>query len=196
MVKIGLDKAQYGVHAENEEIKEIKNLKGLVTAKLNVSQESEPFFADDGIYDILDGGINDLGLDFDLADILSDAKKDILGVEIEDGMEIYNKDIKSPYVAVSFRSKMTNGKYVWFGLAKGKFTLPSVDLKTKEDKLSPATDAISGSFAARERDGLMMTIAREDNEGFSLEKFYKKVYGIAPSPEVVEAEETNIDLEV
>ncbi|MBC1402142.1 phage tail protein [Listeria booriae] len=195
MPKIGVDRAEYGKYGEDNKILEIKRLKGLRKAKLDVSQEIENFYADDGVYEILDGGISDLGLELELADILSEAKSDLLGTPIEDGMEIYNQDIQSPYVAVSFRTRMSNKKYVYFGLARGKFSIPSLDAQTKEDKLSAQTDSISGKFAARE-DKLMMVIAREDSKDFSLDKFYQRVYGIAPKPEVVETEETNINLEV
>lgn len=181
MPKIGVDRAEYGKYGEDNKISEIKQLKGLRKAKLDVSQEIENFYADDGVYEILDGGISDLGLEFELADILTEAKSDLLGAPIEDGMEIYNQDIRSPYVAASFRTKMSNGKYVYFGLARGKFSIPSLDAQTKEDKLSAQTDSISGKFAARD-DKLMMVIAREDSPSFDLNKFYDRVYGTLPDP--------------
>lgn len=188
MVKIGLDKAQYAKLDEKDKASEVKSLPGLTTAKLELEMENENFYADDTIFAILESGITKLGLEYGLADISSDAKKDLLGIVVEKGMELFKKDISAPYIATSFRSRLDSGKYVWFGLVKGKFAPSGLDLTTKEDKATAQTETISASFVAREADGNMLVIAREDNEDFVLGNFYKMVYGIDPTEEVTPPE--------
>ncbi|EAD5297075.1 phage tail protein [Listeria monocytogenes] len=188
MVKIGLDKAQYAKLDENEKASQVKDLPGLTSAKLELEMENENFYADDTIFAILESGITKLGLEYSLADISSEAKQDVLGIELKDGMELFKKDISAPYVATSFRSRLDSGKYVWFGLVKGKFAPSGLDLNTKEEKATAQTETISASFIAREIDGCMLVIAREDNEDFELGNFYKKVYGIDPTEVVTPPE--------
>ncbi|EAF6929580.1 phage tail protein, partial [Listeria monocytogenes] len=188
MVKIGLDKAQYAKLDEKDKASEVKSLPGLTTAKLELEMENENFYADDTIFAILESGITKLGLEYGLADISSDAKKDLLGIVVEKGMELFKKDISAPYIATSFRSRLDSGEYVWFGLVKGKFAPSGLDLTTKEDKATAQTETISASFVAREADGNMLVIAREDNKDFVLGDFYKMVYGIDPTEAVTPPE--------
>ncbi|MBC2132067.1 major tail protein [Listeria innocua] len=188
MVKIGLSKAQYAKLGESEKASQIKDLPGLTSAKLELEMENENFYADDTIFAILESGITKLGLEYSLADISSEAKQDVLGIELKDGMELFKKDISAPYVATSFRSRLDNGKFVWFGLVKGKFAPSGLDLNTKEEKATAQTETISASFIAREIDGCMLVVAREDNEDFELGNFYKKVYGIDPTEVVTPPE--------
>ncbi|EOY3940132.1 major tail protein [Listeria monocytogenes] len=189
MVKIGLDKAEYGVLQDAGKTPEVKQLPGLTTAKLELEMANENFYADDTIFAIMESGITKLALEYGLADVSSEAKKDILGVSVEGGMELFKKDISAPYVATSFRSRMDSGKYVWFGLVKGKFTPSGLDLNTKEEKPTAQTEAISASFVAREEDAIMLVIGREDNEDFQLSKFYLKVYGVDPTAQTSPTEE-------
>ncbi|CAM3291505.1 major tail protein [Vagococcus fessus] len=182
-VKVGVRQLEFAQLDENEKVQgDIVSLPGLISAKMSVTVNQEQFFADDGVYANLDSGVSELGLEINVADINSAIKAQLLGVNIEDGMEVYTADINIPSVAMTFRSTTNAGKAVWFGLAKGKFALPSHDLNTKEGSASPQTDTISGAFEMR-NDRVMYVIAREDSEDFDLEKFRAKIYGTAAKPE-------------
>lgn len=176
-VKVGVRDFEFAPLTEDEKVAAdtIKKILGLRKATLNVTVNQEDFPADDGVYAILDGGIGELTLDVEVADVQSAEKEALLGIELEEGMEIYKKDLKLPYVACTFRTTTNTGKAIWFGLAKGKFGLPNTDLGTNEGSPTPNPDTLSARFEAR-GDNVMYVIGREDNEEFDLEKFKEKIY--------------------
>ncbi|PNP87455.1 hypothetical protein BMT55_16150 [Listeria newyorkensis] len=178
VAKIGLSEFKYAKLNEEETVEsmdDIKNIPGLQEAKQTVVMDSEIIFADDGPYLILNSGITELKLEVGIVDIPTEHKPDLLGVLIEQGMEIYKKDLTPPYVAVSFRFKLSNNKYGYFGMMKGQFSLPSADMKTQGEKNEAQTDSIEGNFVAR--NDIMYIIGREDHPDFKLEEFMNKVYG-------------------
>ena len=65
---------------------------------------------------------------------------------------------------------------MYYALLKGKFGIPSAEGKTKEDKVDFQTDTIEGQFLPRKEDVLVFLVGYDQNEGFSLDKFYKLVY--------------------
>lgn len=176
-VKVGVKDFEFAPLTAEEKVATdtIKKILGLRKATMNVTVNQEDFNADDGVYAILDGGISELTLEVEVADVQSAEKEALLGVELEDGMEIYKKNLKLPYVACTFRTTTNTGKAIWFGLAKGKFGLPNNDLNTNEGSPNPNTDTLSARFEAR-NDDVMYVIAREDNEEFDLDKFKEKIY--------------------
>lgn len=177
-VKVGLSEFKFAVLNGTEKIVSndaITRVRGLKTAKQTVTADSEIFYADDGAYAVLDSGITEMKLEVEVADLVSKVKEALLGITLEKGIEIYGKDLAAPYVACSFKTKLSTGKYVYFGLLKGKFGLPSFDGKTKEDKMEAQTDTIEGNFVARD-DGNIFVIGREDNADFTLDGFMAKVY--------------------
>lgn len=183
VAKIGLSEFKYAKLNENDiidAVTDIKDIPGLQEVKQTVSMDSETIFADDGPYLVLNSGITELKLEVGIVDIPTENKPDLLGVEIEDGMEVYKKDITPPYVAVSFRFKLSSGKYGYFGMVKGQFNLPSADMKTKGEKAEAQTDTVEGNFVAR--DDVMYIIGREDHPDFKYEEFMNKVYGGVSAP--------------
>ncbi|MHC6535988.1 major tail protein [Latilactobacillus sakei] len=183
--KIGLSQFQYAT-VENEKTKsEIFKIPGMRSAKLDITNELETIYADDGPYLVIPAGITELKLELGLVDLPTIDKQQMLGVTVESGIERYTKTIKVPDVAVMFRALMDDNKYCYVGLAKGKFNLPGMDLKTKEDKIEVAEDSITGNFVARGEEEDMLFIGREDNEDFKLDVFTKMVFnGQAPTPPV------------
>lgn len=183
VVKVGVRDLEIAQLDETEKVVgEITAVPGLISAKMNITSNQEAFYADDQVYAILNGGISELGLDINIADINTKIKQLLMGVKVEDGMELYTSDLDIPAVALVFRSKLNTGDSVWFGFCKGRFGLPSYDLNTKEGNASAQTDTINGQFEAR-NDRLMYVIGREDNEEFDVKKFRAKVFGTAAEPE-------------
>ena len=179
-VKVGVEHFEFAPLDEKEQGKEKpRRILGLRKVTMNVTVNQENFYADNSIFAILDGGISELGLDLEVADISSENKQALLGVELENGMELYKKNIQLPYVACTFKTSTNTGKAVWFGFVKGKFSLPSTDLSTNEGSPNPNPDTLSGKLWSRGSDELMYVIAREDSADFDLEQFKNKVYGSA-----------------
>lgn len=175
-VKIGLDNWEVATLGANDNIVGTPvKAPGLVSANMALTVNSGNFQADDGLWAVLDGGISALSLTISNADITSEIKKVLHGIELEDGMEVYTANMTIPYVATIFRSRLNTGKYVWFGLAKGKFLPGGVDLNTRAETPTGQPDSVVGNFEPR-NDEVTHIITREDNEEFDLAKFRAKIF--------------------
>lgn len=179
-VKFGLSAFEYAVLDASDKTTVSKKLPGMTSAKLEVTNELKTLMADDGPYAVLSGGITETKLTIENYDLTSDARKDFLGITVENGVEKYNKDLTPNNIACLFRTKMDDGKYIWVGLLKGKFNVPGLEASTVEGAPDPKADSIEGSFVARgDEDGDIFYIGREDADGFDLAAFKKMVFPTA-----------------
>ncbi|MED1122452.1 major tail protein [Bacillus atrophaeus] len=189
MARTGLDGIQYGVLDEKEKAENREKLPGAIEAKLDVSSELTPLYADDGIYAVKSSGVSETKLELNLADLTTEMKRTLLGVPVVAGIELYHKDLEPPYVCITWRQKHHEKGYVYYALLKGKFGIPSAEGKTKEDKVDFQTDSIEGQFLPRKEDGLVFLVGYDQNKGFSLDKFYKLAYELEHPTEEEESVE-------
>ncbi|MBT2627179.1 major tail protein [Bacillus sp. ISL-32] len=180
MARIGMTDLRYGVvDGTTEKVATVKRIRGAQNSKLDVSNENEKIYADDGVFAVIGSGISEAKLELGLADFKQEDRTAILGIQIEDGIELYHKDIDPPYVCVTWKEKHHVKGYVHYALLKGKFAIPSSEGKTKEDKVSAQTDSIEGQFMPRQMDDMVFLIGYDQHPDFTVEKFYQKAYGIA-----------------
>ncbi|MCY8792311.1 major tail protein [Bacillus inaquosorum] len=191
MAKTGLSGIKYA-ELVDEKASAIVDMPGAIEAKLDVSSELTPLYADDGIYAVKSSGVSETKLELNVADLTTEMKRTLLGVSVVDGIEEYHKDMEPPYVCITWRQKHHDKGYVYYALLKGKFGIPSVEGKTKEDKVDYQTDTIEGQFLPRKADGLVFLIGYDQNDGFTLEKFYQRAYGMLPDG--MTTEEVSADL--
>lgn len=178
-VKFGLKDFEYGVLNAEDQVTETKKLPGMKSAKLNITNELVTVMADDGPYVVLSGGISETTLDIETLDLNSEARKDFYGITVENGVEVYNKALTPNDVACLFRTSMEDGKAIWVGLLKGKFSLPGMETQTKEGAPDPKADTTTGNFVARGEEEQILLIGREDNAEFDLAAFKKLVFPTA-----------------
>lgn len=175
-VKIGLDNWEVAKLDESDRVTgQPMRIPGLTSAQLALTFNTGTFQADDALWAILDGGISGLALTIGNADIKSEHKAVLHGIELEDGMEVYTADRNIPYTAHIFRSRLNTGQFVWFGLVKGKFMPGGVDLNTRAETPTGQPDSVVGNFEPR-NDGITHIIARADSPDFDLAKFRQKVF--------------------
>lgn len=191
MAKTGLSGIKYA-ELVDEKASDIVDMPGAIEAKLDVSSELSPLYADDGIFAVKSTGVSETKLELNVADLTTEMKRTLLGVKVVDGIEEYHKDMEPPYVCITWRQKHHEKGYVYYALLKGKFGIPSVEGKTKEDKVDYQTDTIEGQFLPRKSDGLVFLIGYDQNDGFTLEKFYQRAYGMLPDG--MTTEEVSADL--
>lgn len=179
VAKFGASNFEYGVLDDNEKIAETRKMTGLSEVKLELTNELKTLPADDGPYLILSGGITQAKETINIYDVDSQMKKDLYGIDIQDGTEVYTKNLMPNYVATLFRTKISNGKHCWVGLTKGMFSLPGITTKTQDGAPDPNADEIEGNFVPRgDADtGTILLIGREDNEDFDFKKFHAMVFG-------------------
>ncbi len=179
VAKFGASNFEYGVLDDKEKIADTRKITGLKEVKLTLTNELKTLAADDGPYLILSGGITEAKETINLYDVDSIMKKDLYGVDLKDGVEVYTKNFTPNYVATLFRTKISNGKHCWVGLTKGMFALPGISTKTQDGAPDPEADEIEGNFVPRgdADNGVILLIGREDNPDFDFEKFHKMVFG-------------------
>lgn len=177
-VKFGVSNFEYGVVSADELVTESRKMPGLVSVKMDIKNEMKTFAADDGPYVILSGGITEATETIELADVDSKMKQDLYDIKVVNGVEVYSKDLTPNDIATLFRTKLSTGSRVWVAMLKGKFSLPSLDLKAVDGTPDPAADSIEGSFVPRgaSDNGNVVLIGREDNPDFDLETFRKWVF--------------------
>lgn len=178
LAKFGASGFEYGVVGDDEFVTTTRKMSGLTSVKMDIKTEQKTLSADDGPYLILSGGITESTETIELTDVDSQMKSDLFGIKVVNGVEVYPKNLNPNYVATLFRTKLSNGKYVWVGMLKGMFSLPGVDTKTVDGTPDPSADSIEGSFIPRgdQDTGNVVLIGREDNDGFDFDKFHGYVF--------------------
>ncbi|KRK40892.1 major tail protein [Loigolactobacillus bifermentans] len=178
IAKFGVSAFEYGVVNDEELCPTSTKVPGLSSVKMDIKAETKTLAADDGPYLILSAGITEATETIENFDVNSQMKKDFYNIRVVGGTEIYPKNLTPNYVTTLFRTKLSNGKYVWVAMLKGMFTLPGIDAKAVDGTPDPNPDSIEGSFIPRgDADtGNVVLIGREDNEGFNLAQFRKWVF--------------------
>lgn len=178
LAKFGCSSFEYGVVGADDLVQTTRKVPGLSEVKIELTDEMKTLAADDGPYLVLSGGITETKETINIYDIDSDTKKDFYGIEVVNGIERYAKNIMPNYVATLFKTKLSNGKNVWFALLKGMFSLPGISSKTQDGTPDPEADEIEGSFVPRgdADSGTILLIGREDNPEFKFDVFHAMVF--------------------
>lgn len=178
LAKFGCSSFEYGVVGTDDLVQTTRKVPGLSEVKIELTDEMKALAADDGPYLVLSGGITETKETINIYDIDSDTKKDFYGIEVVNGIERYAKNIMPNYVATMFKTKLSNGKNVWFALLKGMFSLPGISSKTQDGTPDPEADEIEGSFVPRgdADSGTILLIGREDNPEFKFNVFHAMVF--------------------
>lgn len=177
-VKFGLRGFEFGeVTAENK-VPTTMKIPGIKSAKIDITNELITIAADDGPYVVLSSGITGTQLEVSVLDLPTEARKVLYGIEVKNGIEVYNKNLTPKDVACIFRTSTEDGKAIWIGLLKGKFSLPGMETETKDGSPDPKPDTVTGNFVARgdNESGDVLVIGREDNPEFQFEKFKEMVF--------------------
>lgn len=104
----------------------------------------------------------------------------IMGITRDsDGVAMVGQDTEAPYVSVVFVSSTADGKKMFLGLTKGRFSHPELALNTTESGgTEPNTETIEGSFVTDSR-GIAYMSGVEESTKLTLEKFIKKVNNVS-----------------
>lgn len=175
VAKFGVSEFEYGV-VKDGAVAETRPVKGLTEVKLDLTNEMKTLAADDGPYVTISGGITEAKETISIYDVDSTMKQDLYGIELVGGTERYDKNLMPNDVATMFKTKTSDGKGVYVGMLKGKFTLPGMDAKTVDGAPDPEADEIEGTFSPRGEQENILLIGREDNEGFNLDTFKSWVF--------------------
>lgn len=126
-------------------------------------------------------GVGELTASLNVFDLYKDnVYEKILGIERgEDGIAIVGENTEAPYVSAVFVADGADGKEMYFGLVKGRFSHPEIALNTTESGgTEPNTETIEGSFVTDSRGFAYMSAV--SSETLTLDKFVDKVNNINP----------------
>lgn len=128
-------------------------------------------------------GVGELTASLNVFDLYkNNVYEKILGIERgEDGIAIVGEDTEAPYVSAVFVADGADGKEMYFGLVKGRFSHPEIALNTTESGgTEPNTETIEGSFVTDSRGFAYMSAV--SSKTLTLDKFVDKVNNINPAP--------------
>lgn len=154
---------------------------GAIEVNINPNPSTETLFADDGPMETATT-LGEIEVEINVADLPFEAQAVLLGHTLENGVLIRKSADSPPFVALGFRALKSNGKYRYVWLTKGKFSIPELSNRTKEDGIEFQTPSISASFVKRESDDIWIVQADEDAADFKGgSSWFTKVFGTTTS---------------
>ncbi|MCY8123238.1 phage tail protein [Bacillus spizizenii] len=123
-----------------------ERLPGAVNVSVDPKSEQNPFYADNGTYDIINS-LGDIDVDMELADLPLEIQERIYGLEEENGVQFSSKNDQAAYLALAFRAKVSNSdSYRYYWLLKGMPSLLPTEHKTDEGSADPQTTKVTLKF--------------------------------------------------
>lgn len=188
MATIGLRDLYYALLTEDPEdgtptYETPERIVGAISANINPNPSTTTLFADDGPMET-SATLGEITVELNIADIPLKTQGVLLGHHYENGLLIAKGGDVPPYVALGFRTLKSNGKYRYFWLTKGKFSVPEEEYNTKGESVEFQTPTISGSFVKRTCDDEWKRVADEEDEGIEQQMitdwFKNPVYNAGP----------------
>lgn len=157
MAMVGLEKLYYAVITKDDEdtltYDTPKYLAGVREIGVSPSVTTDKLYAENKIWE-QSQAIESVEVNIDLADLTNAERNVLLGHKLAEGGGIIGgeNDI-APYVALLYKANKSNGKARFQVLYKGKFELPSDDVKGKEGKTDFQTPAMKATFQPTRNNG-------------------------------------------
>jgi phi13 family phage major tail protein len=156
MAQIGLKEIHYAVltkdDADTLTYETVHKLAGAISATINPSVNSQEQYADDQLWDSISamGGVD---VEIETAGLELKDKATLLGMKIEEGILVENKDDMPPYIALGFKSLKSDGTYRYVWLLKGSAQPLAEEYGTKKDNVDFRNPKIKFRFMPRQHDG-------------------------------------------
>lgn len=178
MALVGFSKAIITVKGETDTQYVIdKTGGGTIEANISgISAEQTTVYASNVPIWVSAKGVGELAATLNVFDLYKDGVYEkVLGIERDaDGIAIVGEDTEAPYVSVVFVSSNPDGKDMFLGLTKGRFSHPEMALNTTESGgTEPNTETLDGSFVTDDRGYAYMSAVESDT--LTLAKFIDKV---------------------
>ncbi|EME3492355.1 phage tail protein [Enterococcus faecium] len=187
MATVGFESVIFGVKTGvGGTLKELvvdKSKGGAIEAKITgLGATSNTTYASNVPFFIASKGVSSPKVTLDVADLMDNGiYSEIIGAKTVDGVNVIGSETEAPYVSVVMVTANKEGKRLFMGLTKGKFSHPDIDMKTAEDKgVELQTDSIEGEFISDERGYVYLTAV--ESETMTLAKFKNLVNNVATPP--------------
>lgn len=138
-----------------------------IDAKITPSVDTQSIFADDSVAEII-SVFSQVDVEFTIAELNSTIYALLLGkTKNSEGVIIDSANDISPYFALGFRAKKSNGSYRHVWLYKGKFEPVDESFQTQADKADFQTQGVKGTFVKRIKDGKWRARVDADDQGLT-----------------------------
>ncbi|WP_339161815.1 major tail protein [Siminovitchia sp. FSL W7-1587] len=134
---------------------------GAVNVNVQPNMESNPFYADNGVFTVLNS-LGDIDVDMEAADLPFELQKKIFGHQEENGVQFASKDDISAELALGFRAKTSTGGYRFYWFLKGKPELLPIEHQTDEGNTTPQTAKLKLKFMPLQHNGRWKAQAESD----------------------------------
>jgi phi13 family phage major tail protein len=198
-IPVGLDQLHYAI-MDDEDLETYEApvaIPGTIMANIVPTTNAATLYADDKAWDVA-MSLGDIALVLNVADIPTADRAAWLGHTVDANGVLVRKDTDhAPYVAIGFRRKMSNGKYRYVWLLKGKFRAEEQNANTKTDTPTFQTPTINATFMPRDTDRQWQSVVNEGDPGVetaTLTSWFDSVYlssadAVAPTVAVVPLDE-------
>lgn len=154
MPKIGLDNLYYATITDGESGETYgtpAKLAGAIKADLSVEITEGTLYADDGPATVVKE-FKQAKISLNVDDIGSAVAAALTGATVDSKGALVNTGEDAPKpVAVGFRARKSDGKYVYYWLYRVTFAVPSDNLQTKGESINFATPTIEGTVVRRKK---------------------------------------------
>ncbi|GGH83548.1 phi13 family phage major tail protein [Pullulanibacillus pueri] len=194
MATVGFKSAKIAVLDENEKTSadniftaDEKTAGAIEAAITGLAPTQNVVYASNVPYYVSSKGTGDIKIALTVADLeaLPEGALDkILGREKnEDGITTIGANTEAPYCAVGLYTDDKNGKALFIGLLKVKFTFDGDDIKSTDNNGSTlSSDVLNGSGVSRASDGLSWAKAREADD-VTQDQFEDFIFPIDETPD-------------
>lgn len=177
---INVNDFHYAVLDDNNTVTgEIERVKFLQEITVEAQQEIVKAFGDGEVAEMATSN-GSMTVSGQFHKIPEEDKSALFGLNKVGTLDAYGPDSNPPYVAVVFTIENQDGGKSWYGLAKGKFTMPSVTGSTKEDSIEFGNETVEGEFMSREIEGTrVMRLRGTDAAGETTvrDEIFQAVFG-------------------
>ena len=152
---------------------------GSVSISLDANGEPENFYADGGVYYVINNNCGYDG-DLELALIPESFRTDVLKETLDSkGVLIENSEVELAAFALLFEFD-GDQKHIRHVLYNCSASRPSIESETKEDTIEPGTETLSITADPRS-DGLVKARTGDTTDKAAYDDWYKNVY-VSPAP--------------
>lgn len=136
-----------------------------IKATLSPKASQVKLYSDDSVEEVINK-FDSIDVEIELNQLTIESRAILQGSKIVKGVLLEKKTDIAPTIALGFKSKKTNGKYMYVWLYKGTFELSEDSFETEEVELKDQTAKLKATFYPRDYDGAYRAIADEDATGY------------------------------
>jgi len=138
-----------------------------IKAQLTPKSTQVKLYSDDSVEEVINA-FDSIDVEIELNQLTIESRAILQGATVVKGVLIEKKTDIAPTLALGFKSKKTNGKYMYVWLYKGSFSLSEDTFETEEVDVKDQTAKLKATFYAREYDGAYRVIADEDATSYEV----------------------------